>query len=169
MCTIAGLDRLDGLRRSVWVPAGFAETETERQIAEGRCPDAVRRFVRAVLYGGCSTAEALAIIRDRDCSHLGTGHELWSARDIPTDRWFRDAWVRSHNGGPIDVCMKRARPIQWRRIRTFVARESERGSDDLDRFDGLWEPDYPRLRNAVRAAQTPDQLRAIWPVPPKGM
>jgi hypothetical protein len=68
------------------VPAGFAETETERQIAEGRCPDAVRRFVRAVLYGGCSTAEALAIIRDRDCGHLGTGHELWSARDIPTDR-----------------------------------------------------------------------------------
>ena len=56
-----------------------------------------------MLFGGCTTAEAYGIIRDRDCSHLGTGCELWDASDLPTDRRYRNAWRRSHNGGPIYI------------------------------------------------------------------
>jgi hypothetical protein len=147
------------------VPPGFAETETERQIAEGRRPDAVRRFVRAVLYGGCSTVEALAIIRDRDCSHLGTGHELWSARDIPTDRWFRDAWVRSHNGGPIDVSLTKARGIQFRRIKCAVDVENKRRLDDIDHFDCQIAPDWSAIQGAIRRAENEAELRRVRPLP----
>jgi hypothetical protein len=147
------------------MPQGFAETETERQIAEGRCPDAVRRFIRGVMYGGCSTAEALAIIRDRECGHLGTGHELWNTRDIPTDRWFRDAWVRSHNGGPIGISLAKARGIQFRKIKHAVDRENARRLEEIDLLDRPIEPDWEAIREAIRRAESEAELRQVWPLP----
>jgi hypothetical protein len=146
------------------VPPSFAETQMERQIVEGRRPDAVRRFVRAVLYGGCSTAEALAIIRDRDCGHLGTGHELWHAEDLPTDRWFRDAWIRSHNGGPIDISLHKAKAIQFRRIKSAVDVENKRRLDDIDNFDRPITPDWRVIRGAIRRAENEAELRRVWPL-----
>jgi hypothetical protein len=52
-------------------------------------------------FGGLSMPEAYAVMRDRFCVHLGTGCELWNVDDVPTDRTYRNAWRRSHNGGPI--------------------------------------------------------------------
>jgi hypothetical protein len=82
-------------------PRGFLQTQIERQVAAGHHADAAVRFVQAMQFGGLTDAEAYAVIRDRDCAHLGTGCELWDAKDIPVDRTYRDAWRRSHNGGPI--------------------------------------------------------------------
>jgi hypothetical protein len=62
---------------------------------------AAARFVRAMQFGGLTTAEAYGIVRDRFCAHLGTGCELWDVEDVPTGRRYRNAWRRSHNGGPI--------------------------------------------------------------------
>src|SRR4030067_698152 len=77
---------------------GFIDTQIERQIARGLPPSVAVRFARAMVSGGCTDAEALAIIRDRDCSQ-GIAHELVNPYGYLPDRWFRDAWRRSHNGG----------------------------------------------------------------------
>ena len=96
-------------------PRGFLKTQIERQIEAGHDADAAVRFTMAMQFGGCSAGEAYAIIRDRDCAHLGTGCELWYADEVPTDRTYRDAWVRSHNGGPIRVDPYKAMMIDERR------------------------------------------------------
>ena len=100
--------------------------QIERQIAAGHDADAARRFVIAMQFGGCSTAEAYGIIRDRDCAHLGTGCELWDVKDIPTDRTYRDAWRRSHNGGPIWLDERLAQAIDERRA--WQAYEASHGA-----------------------------------------
>jgi hypothetical protein len=97
------------------MPHGFVEVQIERQIAAGIHADAAARFARALTFGGCSEAEALAIIRDRDCAHKGTGIELWAVDDVPTDRTYRGAWRRSHNGGPIVIDERKAMEIDERR------------------------------------------------------
>src|SRR4030095_606004 len=129
-------------------PRGFLDIQIERQIEAGHHPDAARRFARALHYGGCTTAEALEIIRDRDCSHLGTGHELWD--NLPQDRWFRNAWRHSHNGGPISISMKAARRIHYRKL----TETAERVKASLNL--GAW-------KDRIRKAETPEKLRLIWP------
>jgi hypothetical protein len=62
-------------------------------------------------FGGLTTAEAYGVMRDRFCAHLGRGCELWDTEDVPTDRTYRNAWRRSHNGGPIVIDEEKARAI----------------------------------------------------------
>jgi hypothetical protein len=82
---------------------GFLERQIAEQSKFGVGERAAVRFVHAMQFGGCSSAEAYGIIRDRFCAHLGTGCELWDIADVPSDRRYRDAWRRSHNGGPIYI------------------------------------------------------------------
>ncbi|HEY1244365.1 MAG TPA: hypothetical protein VH913_25655 [Hyphomicrobiaceae bacterium] len=107
-------------------PRGFLDRQIAKQAEE--CGEwAAARFVRAMQFGGCSTAEAYGITRDRFCAHLGTGGELWDVADVPTDRTYRDAWRRSPNGGPILLDERKVREIQ--ELRTWRAYEaSRRGS-----------------------------------------
>lgn len=128
---------------------GWLERQEELQIAGGHSPSSVRRFMRAMQDGGCTTAEAYDIIRDRDCGHLGTGFELWEPHDLP-DRWFRDAWVRSHNGGPIHIDLHKARRIQISKITNHGASRKL----DLDMI---------KWRSACRRASSVEDLRRIWP------
>lgn len=144
-------------------PRGFAETQIERQIARGVNPDAARRYARAAMFGGCTTAEALEIIRDRDCAHLGTAIELWDVADIPRDRWFRDAWRRSHNGGPISVNLNLAKPIQFKRAKLAVERENKRRADEFAKLPAV-EVDWDAFRSKVSNARDEHELRAAWPV-----
>jgi hypothetical protein len=145
---------------------GFVEAQIERQIAAGRDPDAARRFANAMAFGGCSTQEALAILRDRDCAHKGTGIELWDLADVPTDRWFRDAWRRSHNGGPIDIDLEKARRVQARRIDAALKREQKRRSEfwtaHIEKVPAL-DVDLGRVGDAILAARDVDALRRVWP------
>src|SRR5207237_649888 len=113
-------------------PRGFMETQIEWQIARGIDPDVAKRYAHAMKFGGCTTAEALEIIRDRDCAPHGTAIELWDIDDIPTDRWFRNAWRRSHNGGPIYIDLNQAMPIQFERARTAVSKENKRREVSFD-------------------------------------
>jgi hypothetical protein len=129
---------------------GYIDTQIERQIAAGHVERAVVKFCRAMAFGGCTDAEALEIIRDRDCGHLGTAFDLVDFSDVPTDRYFRDAWQRSHNGGPIYINIGLARKIQMKRLKLAA---SQRGAE-LQPV--LW-------RERIRRAETPEQLKNIWP------
>ena len=141
-------------------PRGYVDSQIERQIEVGHRPDAARAFARALAFGGCTEAEAMAIIRDRDCTHLGTGCELWDAEDLPSDRWFRDAWRRSHNGGPIEINLPRARRIQWDRIKQAVGRRNdERIRLGRKPIIPLW----GEIGNAIRHARDEHELRRVWP------
>jgi hypothetical protein len=82
-------------------PPGFLQRQIAAQAKNGVGERAACRFVLAMQFGGLNTAEAYAVMRDRFCAHLGTGCELWDTSEISVDRRYRDAWRRSHNGGPI--------------------------------------------------------------------
>lgn len=132
------------------MPRGFVDAQIERQIARGVHPYAAVRYARAMVSGGLTTAEALEVIRDRDCGHLGTAHELWDVDDIPRDQWFRNAWVRSHNGGPIGIDLRKAKRIQYQRL--TAAASKSRATIQL----GRW-------RDRIRKAETSEDLRRLWP------
>ena len=142
------------------MPRGFVQAQIERQIESGIAPDHARRFAHAVAFGGCSEAEVWGIIKDRDCARHGTLHELIDASELP-DRWFRDAWRRSSNGGPVGVDIEKARRVQWHRICAAVADENKKR--ELDLFG----PPPIKLRkltyqNAIRHARDDEELRRIW-------
>ena len=117
----------------------------------------------AMQFGGCTDAEPYELMRDRFCAHHGTGIELWDVADLRTDRWFRDAWVRSHNGGPIGVSLTKASGIQFRRITDAVDQENTRRRTDINLFDRLIQPDWSEMRDAIRRADDVADLRRVWP------
>jgi hypothetical protein len=145
-----------------WRPQESLEALVESGVAQGRHEWAVRRFIRAMNDGGCTTAEAFAIIRDRDCGHLGTGFEVWDIADLP-DRWFRDAWVRSHNGGPINTDLGLARRIQFKRIKAALTHENKRRADDLELFDQPLELPLRTIRDQLYKTDDLTILRRTWP------
>jgi hypothetical protein len=139
---------------------GFLDRQIAEQAKYGVGEWAASRFVRAMQYGGLTSAEAYGVMRDRFCAHLGTGCELWDLADVPTDRWFRDAWRRSANGGPIDIHMPKARRIQLDRIKAAVARHN------APRLAIGRRPLVPRwgdLGNSIRHARDAEELKRVWP------
>jgi hypothetical protein len=142
-------------------PRGFVEAQIERQIAAGHRPDAAARFARALAFGGLTEREAYEIIRDRDCGHRGTAHELIDFDELP-DRWFRNAWTRSHNGGPVGISLEKARPIQWARIRAAVKAEAAARAEAFDPRPEL-RVDWGAIRSSIKRAGDVDDLRRIWP------
>ena len=142
-------------------PRGFLDRQIAKQAEE--CGERnAHRFVMVMQFGGCTDAEAYELMRDRFCAHNGTGIELWDVDDVPKDRWFRDAWVRSHNGGPINVSLPRARAIQFRRIRSAVDIENKRRLCDIDCFDRPIQPEWSVIRDAIRRADDVACLRRVW-------
>jgi hypothetical protein len=144
-------------------PTWFLNAQIDAQAKDGAGEHAARRFVHAMQFGGCTDAEAYELMRDRFCAHMGSGIELWDVGDVPTDRWFRDAWVRSHNGGPINISLPKARGIQFRRITHAVEQENARRRTDMSLFDRLIQPDLAVLRDAIRRADDVGDLRQVWP------
>jgi hypothetical protein len=128
---------------------GWLDGWIDRKVSEGRNERDVHTFARAVQDGGCTTAEALAVMRDYDCLHLGSGFETISLDELP-DRWFRNAWVRSHNGGPICVNMRKAKRIHFSRIASSAKKHS------VSIQSARW-------RERVRRSSSPEELRNIWP------
>jgi hypothetical protein len=126
----------------------FLDRQIDAQAANGVGERAARRFVHAMQFGGCTEAEAYEIMRDRYCAPHGSAFELVDG--VSHDRWFRNAWRRSHNGGPIGIDMVVARKIQLAKLQNF----SQQRHLDLR---------WPRWRQLVRAADTPERLKQIWP------
>jgi hypothetical protein len=141
------------------VPRGFCERQIDSQIARGVRPDAAARYVRAMLLGGVTEAEAWGIIRDRDCAHLGEVIEIMDIDDMPADRWFRSAWTRSHNGGPIRIDLRKARRVQFDRIKAEV---SERNRKRIELGRKPLVPAWGEIGNAIRHARDEHELRRVW-------
>ena len=142
-------------------PRGYGDVQIERQISRGVQPDAARRYVKAMTLGGLTTAEAYAVIRDRDCAHLGYHIDLMDFEDLP-DRWFRNAWKRSANGGPVGVDLNLARPLQWQHIRQRVSTENKRRLEAFEEERQI-KPDWSQIRTAIKHARDEEELRRIWP------
>lgn len=128
---------------------GFLDRQINAHSQHGIGERIARTFVHAMQFGGHTHAEAYGIMRDRFCTHLGTGCELWNKEDLQLDRWFRDAWKRSQNGGPIYIDMRIARKIQLSHLRILAKQY------DIDLRWPLW-------RERIRKAKTPEQLKQIW-------
>lgn len=122
----------------------------DAEIDAGRSSSLAMRYIHGLVFGGYTKAEAFEIIRDRDCAPHGTAHEIVNISDVPQDRWFRNAWVRSHNGGPINISMRAARRIHKKRLITTA----ERSNAVLQL--GRW-------KDRIRNAKTPEELRCVWP------
>jgi hypothetical protein len=140
---------------------GRVDGQINAIVQEGIRESVAVRWVKAVREGGLTDAEAYELIRDRQVKPDWTGHELWESG--PQDRWFRNAWRRSPNGGPIYVDLSRARPIQFKHIRTAIEVENKRRADDIDLFDAPIECDLLKVRQRILAASDEIELRMIWP------
>lgn len=140
---------------------GFLDIQIERDIAEGVLQSTAVRYARAMHFGGCTTAEALEILRDRDC-RTGTAHELYDMADLP-DRWFRDAWRRGHNGGPICIDRAMSRVVQFRRIKLAAEKEAARRANDMDLVDRPLDLPWGAIRDRINASADENDLRRIWP------
>ena len=124
-------------------------------------PDAARRFVNAMQFGGLTTAEAWGVIAGHDCERFGHLVELQDTEELP-DRWFRDAWKRSANGGPVGVDLQAARYIQWNHIVRAVRAENRKREQDLF---GPPELKVNRIEYAaaIKHARDEQELRKVWP------
>ena len=126
--------------------------------------DVAFKWMNALLMGGLTDAEAYELIRDKDTALDWTGKELWDRDEVPADRWYRDAWSRSHNGGPININLSRAKSIQFREIKNAVDSENKRRQSDLELFDIPVACDLAFFRERIRKADDEIELRHIWPV-----
>ena len=139
------------------------DAQINEMTSRGVYADVAQSYVRGVLCGGFTDAEAYGLIRDRDTKPEWTGKELWGRSKIPVDRWFRNAWMRSQNGGPIYIHMPRARYVQFGRIRAAIAQENKRRENDIDLFDVPVECDLSELKRRIHQASDEIELRRIWP------
>lgn len=128
-----------------------ADGQIASMVERGIREDVAHKYIKHLLCGGMTDAEAYELIRDRDTNREWSGKELWDCSDIPHDRWFRDAWYRSHNGGPIEIDLSKAKPVQYRRIKSAIV-------DDID----APEVDLPAIRERIRSARDLRELRSIW-------
>jgi hypothetical protein len=142
-------------------PRGFVEVQVERQIRDGINPDHARRFAQAMAFGGCSESEVWEIIKDRDCARFGIHHEIVSTDDLP-DHWFRDAWARGHNGGPVFVDMVKAREVQWRKILHSVSEENKARRLSLNSRP-LVRISKTEYQKYISRAVDEDELKRVWP------
>jgi len=139
---------------------GVVRHAIEWEIERGRDPDEVRRWVHALAFGGKTEAEALALIRDKDCAPHGTAFDVIEPSDLP-DRWFRNAWRRSHNGGPIMVDLDTAKQIQFARLHGAVKLHNTRSEGALRPAPKI-RPEWGRIRDQIERAGDERELAAVW-------
>lgn len=142
---------------------GVLDREIEKHVAGEIKADVARRYIHALQFGGLTEAYALEHISDKDVGDLGTAVEKVWLSDLPS-MWFRPAWRRSKNGGPISIDLDHARQVQWSHIASHVMAENKRRM--LDLF-GKPQIDVERLRDRIgsliQTADDEDDLRLIWP------
>jgi hypothetical protein len=148
----------------------------DRQIAQfvrGGIDEAVARdWVLAIAWGGLTSSEYFGLLRDKDMTKDGRGAELWDVAELPSDRWFRNAWRRSSNGGPIWIDLDAARDIQVERIEQAVHGWNERAKRDercarlrgrLTNGPALIEFDLDSIGRKIVSARTAEEICAVWP------
>ncbi len=104
----------------------------------------------------------------------GVEYEDVSASEIPSDRTFRNAWVKNSSG--IEVDMPKARAIHMDKIRVVRNKELERLDKPfmiaLEDGDDIAKSEIGAQKKSLRdipqtfdltVASTPDELKVLWP------
>lgn len=99
-------------------PIWFGAVQFSRMVMDGIRPEIAYKFAHAMVNGGLTREQAIATIAARDCEQFGTAIEIVDVSEVPTDWTYRNAWRRSHNGGPIWVCEDAIREIEEQRMWT---------------------------------------------------
>lgn len=145
------------------MPRSFADDQIERNVKlVGVDRWTAQRYVLSLLNGGRTSSEVLELIRDRDCKPHGTGFELLDTSELYRDRWFRDAWRRSPNGGPIEIDINLARRIQWSKLKGCLNWYNKKRDDSFDEMPFV-ELDFEAIRKRIREIDCPRELKAYWP------
>lgn len=130
-------------------PRGWLQEQIDRQIADNIPASVARTFVNGMMWGGMTEFDAWTTIVQRDCERHGNVIDIIAADDLP-DRWFRDAWYRSPNGGPIGIDLPKARVIQWQKIERAAERAKRKRLPRLT------------LQRAIANARDEHELRKVW-------
>lgn len=141
-------------------PRGVLETQIERHVQSGSLEDAANSFVNAFAFGGVIEKEALKLIVDKDCLHLGTQIEVINKEELPS-RFYRNAWYRSSNGGPININLDKAKNIHWNTLYSFIRKENIIREKSFE-FKPLIEVPWNTLRSNIRHARDIEELQKIW-------
>lgn len=152
-----------------WIdePRGFVQKQIDARIKAGHRPDAARRFVKALAFGGCTTAEAIKVIADDNCAHRGTGMELWDLSRVPRDRTYRNAWRRSPKGGSIWIDLEAAKDEHGKQL--YYRYHEFREECELRLYQGhlvnepVFDFDFETWGTSIRGAPSLEALRLIWP------
>lgn len=151
-------------------------------LVRGNVPeDMAARWIDALIAGDATTAEAYEeiLLRSREPDHAAIElvdiAEVPSLRDPDGNRWCRNAWRRSMNGGPIYIDLERAVPIEQRRLLAARQRALKQCEGDeaeallmgkmaqLGRRERILDIDLAALGQRMRAARSEAELQALWP------
>lgn len=164
-----------GIQRP-WNSIFSAQHEVDKMIANGRRASFARRWIMTAIVGGMTDAEFYAAIIEKDMPKGWTAPELVEPDEISIlGRWFRDAWRRSHNGGPISVNLETAKRIHARRIdqahsTATEAHKRQRGLSLLERNLGSAAlPRLPDIRPAIKAIASARQVEELYSIWPRGL
>lgn len=144
------------------MPRGFIAEQIELQVQGGIPREAATKFALAIGHGGLTYGEALNVMCERDYGHIGINIDIVDASEIPSDRWFRDAWTRSPNGGPIRIDMKKARRVHLRWLQAAVDVENAKRARRWFRRRPVVVPMITMAR-ATLHARDEEELRRVWP------
>lgn len=143
-------------------------------VRAGRSETEATRWINALIAGQKTDAEALELVAERAVPKDAAGTEVWDVADLPRSRWYRNAWRRSRNGGPISIDLEAAKALDLFRIprvRKKAIEESEAQREDaimagsplVSRLEQIKDIDLAALGRSIRGAQSLFQLRRLWP------
>lgn len=132
----------------------------DNMVKNGKRPGFAKRWVDTAISGGMTDAEFYEAIIEKDMPKNYSAPELVSC--LP-DRWFRNAWKRSHNGGPIYIDLARAKTVQAQRIDRFLeGKMLNKAESLLAELDDSWADIVPLIQQ-IKRARSLEELRTIWP------
>ena len=77
-------------------------SDSKWRVGCARREDIAKRWVEALAHGGLTRQEAILLIAEKDVPPQNSAADICWVSELPT-RERRNAWRRSHNGGPIIV------------------------------------------------------------------
>lgn len=88
-------------------------------------------WIEKLHLGGLDEADAVALIAAKDAPSHATAIEIVDKSEVPPDRTHRNAWRRSHNGGPIVIDHEAAQAIDETRLWSQYESQNQQGRPRL--------------------------------------
>lgn len=157
------------------------QVEIENFVRGGMPEETAARWIDALIAGNATTAEAYEhiLMRSREPDQAAIDlvdiAEVPALRDPAGNRWCRNAWRRSMNGGPVYIDIQRAIELEQKRlVRARAAALKQCEADEaealiggdmsrLGRRERILQIDLAALGQRMRAARSEAELQALWP------